>query len=186
MAPQHHHGLPDEERMALAMADIAKGKYRLREAAGLYNVKPSTLSDRMRGRKPRQKAQTARQRLPEPKERVMVEWCQQLALTAHPLNRNDPPEAHAILMADENLKLNNMLCAKVQDKQRSRGHFQGAARCYTMGEGLEMKRKEAEEAGRKKREAEEKRAQKQANQERRQKEKMNMPRPYKNGNFCAI
>ncbi|KAJ6569783.1 hypothetical protein DFH09DRAFT_1313571 [Mycena vulgaris] len=78
---------------------------------------------------------------------------------------------HAVLMARENLKINNLLNAKMGKKKEGRTHFQGAARCLTAGEGLEQKRKEAQEKEQKEAVAEAKRQEKKANQERRRLEK---------------
>jgi hypothetical protein len=81
--------------------------------------------------------------------------------------------AHAILMARENVKLNNLLNAKTgKKKEGGRAHFQGAARCLTAGEGLEQKRREAEEIQQQKEVAEAKRVERKANQERRRQEKV--------------
>ncbi|KAJ7131320.1 hypothetical protein C8R44DRAFT_774657 [Mycena epipterygia] len=79
--------------------------------------------------------------------------------------------AHAVLMARENLKINNQLNAKKGKGKENRGHFQAGGRCMTMGEALEHKRQEAEDERKKKEEAERKRQQREEDKERRQREK---------------
>jgi hypothetical protein len=80
--------------------------------------------------------------------------------------------AHAILMARENLKINNLLNAKTgKKKEGGCAHFLGAARHLTSGEGLEQKRKEVREKEQQKEEAEAKQLQRKADQARRRQEK---------------
>ncbi|KAJ7112590.1 DDE superfamily endonuclease-domain-containing protein, partial [Mycena epipterygia] len=87
MAPPTSHELPKEERIALALADIAQGKYSYREAAVLYRVSSSTLNDRAHGKRPTHLAHQDQQLVSEAQEKVLIDWCHHLTLTAHPLNR---------------------------------------------------------------------------------------------------
>ncbi|KAK7039863.1 hypothetical protein R3P38DRAFT_2382982, partial [Favolaschia claudopus] len=76
-----------EERIALAMAAVREGKYSQRAAAKMYTVPSSTLNDRLRGVQTRSDSHSDQFKLPPGTERVLVDWCHFLHLTAHPLNR---------------------------------------------------------------------------------------------------
>jgi hypothetical protein len=87
MPSNPHSKLSPEERMALAIKDVQSGKYSGRGAAKVYSVPPSTLSDRLNGVRTCSDAHNDQFLLTEPQEKVLVDWCHFLDLTAHPLNR---------------------------------------------------------------------------------------------------
>jgi hypothetical protein len=79
--------LSQEERIALATADVQSGKYSGRAAAKLDSLPPSTLNNRLHGARTRSESHSDQLRLPPAQETALVDWCHFLHVTAHPLNR---------------------------------------------------------------------------------------------------
>ncbi|KAJ7478842.1 hypothetical protein B0H11DRAFT_1634178, partial [Mycena galericulata] len=63
-----------EERIALAIADVQSGKYSGRAAAKLYSVPSSTLNGRLRGVKTRSESHSDQLHLTLAQENVLVDW----------------------------------------------------------------------------------------------------------------
>jgi hypothetical protein len=82
-----HSKLSQEQRIALAITDVRSGKCSGRAAAKLHSVPPSTLNDRLHGVPTRSESHSDQFRLSAAQEKVLVDWCHFLDLTAHPLNR---------------------------------------------------------------------------------------------------